>query len=291
MKKWIAITCCVLTLAGCGSTPASAPEPETAKETEVIPATEGYQAVQIGGFNAEIPSDWIISGEYFYADTEGDYPFVYASVHDGYGSLDDAFQTAEDIKYYTDEIAAEIDQVTLQDEMFRHTYGENTGLEFMFGGLHDNRNVASIVTLFSNPGGGIVTISCMIDLENRGDFSDEFTKLLFSLSPSAGLDKPSDSFQPTTGDKNALAQAHNYLSSMHFSYSGLKEQLMYEQYTDREATYAVDNCNANWNEQAVGKAQDYLDSMSFSRAELIEQLEFEGFTHDQSEYGVSQVYD
>ena len=72
---------------------------------------------------------------------------------------------------------------------------------------------------------------------------------------------------------------------MPFSYSGLIKQLEFEGYSTAEATYAADNCGANWNEQAAKSAKNYLDIMAFSKKELIEQLEFEGFTHDQAVYG------
>ena len=65
-------------------------------------------------------------------------------------------------------------------------------------------------------------------------------------------------------------------------------QLEYEQYTHEEAVYAVDNCGADWNEQAARSAKEYLDIMSFSREGLIEQLEFDGFTNEQAVYGVEQ---
>ena len=74
-----------------------------------------------------------------------------------------------------------------------------------------------------------------------------------------------------------------------FSYSGLIEQLEYESFSTEQATYAVDNCGADWNEQAAKKAQSYMDMSSFSRESLIEQLEYEGFSADQAEYGVSAV--
>lgn len=99
----------------------------------------------------------------------------------------------------------------------------------------------------------------------------------------------SSSNSTTLGEQNALAQAKNYLSIMAFSYSGLIEQLEYEGYTTEEATYAVDNCGADWYEQAAKKAEEYLDVMSFSRSGLIEQLEYEGFTTEQAEYGVTAV--
>lgn len=91
------------------------------------------------------------------------------------------------------------------------------------------------------------------------------------------------------GQQNALSSALDYLDFSSFSYTGLIEQLEYEGYTNEEATYAADNCGADWNEQAAKTAQDYLDSSSFSRQGLIDQLMYEGFTSDQAEYGVTAV--
>lgn len=91
------------------------------------------------------------------------------------------------------------------------------------------------------------------------------------------------------GQKNALRAAKNYLSVMSFSRSGLIEQLEFEGYSTEEATFAVNNCGANWNEQAALKAKSYLDLMAFSKDGLIDQLEFEGFTSEQANYGVKAV--
>ena len=93
---------------------------------------------------------------------------------------------------------------------------------------------------------------------------------------------------PTTGEKNALRTAREYLNISAFSYTGLIHQLEYEGYSTEEATYAADNCNANWNEQAAKSAKEYLDISSFSRQELINQLIYEGYTQEQAEYGVTQ---
>lgn len=92
----------------------------------------------------------------------------------------------------------------------------------------------------------------------------------------------------TTGEKNALKTARNYLKLSPFSYEGLVSQLEFEKYTHEEAVYAADNCGADWNEQAKKSAASYLDYSSFSRDGLIEQLEYEGFTHEQAVYGVEQ---
>ena len=88
--------------------------------------------------------------------------------------------------------------------------------------------------------------------------------------------------------QNALKSAKSYLNTSAFSYSGLKEQLEYEGFTSEQASYGVNNCGANWNEQAVKSAKSYLSFSSFSHDGLVEQLEYEGFTHEQAEYGVTQ---
>lgn len=94
---------------------------------------------------------------------------------------------------------------------------------------------------------------------------------------------------PTLGEKNALEKAHSYLSFSAFSKEGLIKQLNFEGFSAEEAQYAVDNCGADWNEQAALKAKSYLDFTSFSRSGLIKQLEFEGFTTEQAEYGATAV--
>lgn len=94
----------------------------------------------------------------------------------------------------------------------------------------------------------------------------------------------------SSGERNALEKAYQYLKYSAFSYTGLIEQLEYEGYSNSEATYAADNCGADWYEQAAKKAKQYLDYSSFSRSGLVDQLEYEGFTHSQAEYGVSVAY-
>lgn len=102
----------------------------------------------------------------------------------------------------------------------------------------------------------------------------------------APTETPEPDKEITIGMKNALASAKSYLSFSAFSYTGLIGQLEYEGYTTEEATYAVDNCGADWNEQAARCAESYLKYSSFSRTGLIEQLEYEGFTYAQAVYGV-----
>lgn len=90
----------------------------------------------------------------------------------------------------------------------------------------------------------------------------------------------------TMGKRNALQTAKDYLKFSNFSYEGLYSQLQYEGYTDDESKYGVDNCGANWNEQALGTAKDYLKFSSFSYEGLCNQLIYEKYTDSQARYGV-----
>ena len=91
----------------------------------------------------------------------------------------------------------------------------------------------------------------------------------------------------TSGQKNALSKAKQYLSAMPFSYDGLVKQLEYEKFSHEDAVYGAENCGADWNKQALKKATSYLDTMAFSQKGLTEQLSFEGFTDAQANYGAS----
>lgn len=119
---------------------------------------------------------------------------------------------------------------------------------------------------------------------------NELDKMQYESSNSESVQ--SSSGNPTvvtTGMRNALNRAKEYLSVMPFSHTKLIEQLEYEGYTGDEAAYGASNCGANWNEQAALKAAEYLAIRSFSRSGLIDQLIYEGFTRAQAEYGVTQV--
>ena len=93
----------------------------------------------------------------------------------------------------------------------------------------------------------------------------------------------------TVSQKNAVAKAKSYLGYSAFSYTGLIEQLEYEQFSHADAVYGADNSGADWNEQAAKKAQSYMEYSAFSRGSLIEQLKYEGYTQAQAEHGADAV--
>jgi hypothetical protein len=99
----------------------------------------------------------------------------------------------------------------------------------------------------------------------------------------------------TLSQQQAVASAQDYLDYSAFSRQGLIDQLSSE-YGDsfpvKDAEYAVDSLDVDWNEQAAKAAQDYLDYDSFSRQGLIDQLSSEfgdQYTVEQATYGVDQT--
>lgn len=107
------------------------------------------------------------------------------------------------------------------------------------------------------------------------------------VTPSQSSDSDPDM---TMSQKQALGKAKNYLEFSAYSYEGLIRQLEFEKFDNADATFAADNCGADWNEQAAKKAKQYLEFQNYSLDELVHQLEFEGFTEEQATYGANEAY-
>jgi hypothetical protein len=105
-------------------------------------------------------------------------------------------------------------------------------------------------------------------------------------SPTAA---PTGAPQLSREQQNAIGLAEDYLDYTAFSRSGLIDQLVFEGFSTKAATFAVDHLKVNWKEQAWLMAENYLDYSHFSRSGLIKQLEFEGFTRAQAVYGVNKA--
>ena len=135
----------------------------------------------------------------------------------------------------------------------------------------------------------LVALSCVFSaIESLGNSNHSIdTPPVLTEPDRSVLPTPEPEYiSETIGQKNALRAAISYISIMPFSYTGLIEQLEYENYSHEDAVYGADNCGANWSEQAAKSAKQYLELMAFSRESLIEQLEYEGYTHEQAVYGV-----
>ena len=111
----------------------------------------------------------------------------------------------------------------------------------------------------------------------------EPAKFTFTAT-SADAEPEENTVNMTVGQSNALKSANSYLKYSSFSYDGLIHQLEYEQYSTEDATFAADNCGADWTEQALKTALSYLKYSAFSYTGLIHQLEYEKFTTEQATY-------
>lgn len=131
----------------------------------------------------------------------------------------------------------------------------------------------------------VVGVICLIGVIGGGSSDTKYPD-----GPSLpAITEDSNDYKPTLGESNALRSAKQYLRTLAFSYEGLRNQLLFEGYSEAEATYGVDNCGANWNEQCLRKAKEYLNVMGFSKEGLIDQLKFEKFTSEQIEYAIAGI--
>lgn len=126
------------------------------------------------------------------------------------------------------------------------------------------------------------------DDEEGDDYDYDWDDDDSSASTSSVTSSSGQNENLSTERASALQKAHDYLNYSAFSRTGLIEQLEYEGFSKDDATYAVDNCGADWEKQAVLKAKQYRGYSAFSHKGLVEQLEYEGFTHEQAEYGATQ---
>ncbi|TPG12891.1 Ltp family lipoprotein [Pedococcus bigeumensis] len=79
----------------------------------------------------------------------------------------------------------------------------------------------------------------------------------------------------TSGQRNAMRAAENYLELMGMSKAGLIRQLSSpagDGYSKADATYAANHVKVDWNAEAVEAAKNYMEMMPMSRSGLIQQL-------------------
>ena len=101
---------------------------------------------------------------------------------------------------------------------------------------------------------------------------------------------PLTKIEQTVGQKSALQAAKQYLLSAPFSAQGLITQLEFTGFSNEDATYAVEHCGADWNEQAAKCAKEYMAIGGISKQSLQTQLEVgHHFTAEQAAYGVQSV--
>ena len=95
--------------------------------------------------------------------------------------------------------------------------------------------------------------------------------------------------------KAALKSAQQYSDLMHMSKQAIYDQLISEygnSFPEEAAQYAIDNVEANWEENALSKAEDYAKTMHMSKMGIYDQLisEYgEQFTEDEAQYAIDNI--
>lgn len=312
MKKYlfnVTIFCIALFFTACGKTrntqEISEPLPETV--TTEVSSEDDTVTYDIGNITLLAPSSWL-------TDSSDDYYYFYPSLSDEVSAmlavtvsdLDSSVNlSSEESNALFEAMNTGFTESDLSLESSEIVNSAPYPCEYITGTQVINNvsyNVEGYVVLYDSDA---YIFFMYTDVSEDISYSNELLNIVSSI-----IYNSSDSYiedaKPDTediesdeeesnepelsiGQKNALSKAYDYLNYSAFSKKGLIEQLEYEGFSTEEAEYAVENCGANWKEQAAKKAQDYIDYTSFSRSGLIEQLEYEGFTKKQAEYGADAV--
>ena len=270
------------------------PDTYTCEKFDQSPTSDGTQAVEAAYSCTLSKTSAIFIKEVFLADAAADFDDpsflldLLVSADLEATSSDGSCKTVEEMSQLGNDTYFGIYTIKL----------EGTNVTVLGGGAVDEDGNLLLVRVFvlgNVDSDDVFEVVDSIEVNCAPESPSSSSSTSLSLSQSSrGLSGSStrssgSSYAPTRGEQNALNRANDYLEFMSFSRSGLIDQLEFEGYTTSEAEYAVDNCGADWDEQAVLKAEEYLDFMSFSRSGLIDQLEFEGFTYDQASAAATAV--
>ena len=163
--------------------------------------------------------------------------------------------------------------------VYKHT-DEDLNWAFTYGGIDWVSIAVDAASFYKDCGNR----SKVVDFLKEKGFTDEECKKASEIL--VPIQNNIASSPSTTEQQFALNKAKSYLSILAFSKEGLYDQLKHAKYSDADARYAVDNCGANWNEQALDKAVSYLNISAYSKEGLYKQLKYSKFTDTEARYAV-----
>lgn len=256
------------------------------------------QVVTVGGLSITVPANWTVTddenGKYIFTNFKALLYLVeggtYSSRNDDI--LDEAYESF--VEGYTKNSDA-----TIADEPEKFTIGDAIAYRAPMDVVIDGDSYNGWIELVFGKTRYDMILLVMPESTSRAD-SEQCLGALNSVvvndtqaasteaapkEPKESAPEPKSVSNETVSQANAVSKAKSYLRYTAFSYSGLVDQLEFEGFSTEDATYGVEHCGADWNEQALLKADSYLKYTAFSYSGLIDQLEFEGFTTEQATYG------
>lgn len=146
-------------------------------------------------------------------------------------------------------------------------------------------------------------IATTIGFAVAGCSSDEDTTVKDSSDTKVGVSNDNDTEEEVveiednvpTEHKSALKKAKIYSDTMSMSKAGLYDQLTSEygeKFSEEAAQYAIDNIEADWNENALKKAKTYQETMAMSPSAIYDQLISdygEKFTEEEAQYAIDNL--
>lgn len=211
--------------------------------------------------------------------------YFYVSVTDGYTA------SGEQIENYWAGFEGQLDERTERPVNMHFTRNGEDAFALRYSGTKSGKPLECFVYVY-NYAGDMYTL--YFEEPEGGQLSRDYLQTVATVDFSERVQEETapaeDTGEMTAAQRNALAQAKNYLDYTAFSASGLVDQLVYEGYSTEDATFAVEHCGADWYEQAVKQAENYLSYTSFSESGLVDQLIYEGYTEDQAKKAVAEVY-
>ena len=149
---------------------------------------------------------------------------------------------------------------------------------------------------------------CSVLAISGSDDEDAGTETSAPADPAPAEEDPAPEEEPAEPEEkaeddvpsdhaSALRSAETYSDMMHMSKQGIYDQLTSEyggQFTEEAAQYAIDNIDADWNENALESAKSYRDTLNMSPDAIHDQLtsEYGGkFTEEQADYAIEHLDD
>lgn len=318
MKKKIVTVLLTIAVAGsitaCSGTP-STPSTEVASEEEYIPISNAY------GVTYEVPASWEEAAEnsddtaYFYKNgIESGDGMLFACHHEGF--LD--FSDESNLSDYIDGFANTTDDGNVSSKIIRVNGIQALELTFT------TKNYPSKSITF-NLTDGIFMFAMGSPIENEYDtYWNRILKSIKITDPDSTYstygdvydqqfsdldDDTEEDTEPVTVETkvketesqvpseyiSALKSAETYSEHMHMSKEGIRKQLTSEygeQFSEEAANYAIENLDADWNENALETAKHYSDSMHMSKEGIRDQLTSEygeQFTSEEADYAVENL--
>ncbi|MGO3361724.1 MAG: Ltp family lipoprotein [Corynebacterium sp.] len=158
------------------------------------------------------------------------------------------------------------------------------------GGGEDDDTSASEATLPA------ASTPAQLEQDEAGDTADDTVADGQDVPEQDAVEPPAPSSDEVPREfRSALSSAETYSEMMHMSKAGIYDQLTSEyggQFTAEAAQYAIDNIDADWNNNALESARTYQDTMNMSPAAIHDQLtsEYGGqFTAEEADFAIGNL--